>query len=130
MLAYRDTVELDLTELVSLRERVGFPQLSQATISAQIQGSRWVWSAWDEARIVGFVRAISDGTTNAYVCAMMVHPNYRRRGIARELMRRLTADKPHIRWVLHSREEAVPFYQAIDFAPLAHAMWRDRKPAS
>ena len=42
----------------------------------------------DESRVVGFVTVVSDGVLAAYIPLLEVLPEYRRRGIGGELVRR------------------------------------------
>mgnify|MGYP001605629136 CR=1 FL=1 len=128
-ITYRDAKDIDLDEMCRLRADAGFHRLSHDALREHFDGSRWVLSAWDGERLVGFVRAISDGVSLAYVSSMMVDSAYRRRGIARELMRRLTADRPTVRFVLHAREEAMAFYRAIGFADRSQMMSIERERA-
>jgi ribosomal protein S18 acetylase RimI-like enzyme len=127
MIVYRDEHDLDLNALASLRAASGFSTIPRETLAIQVEGARWVVAAYDDARLVGFVRAISDGVTNAYVKNVMVDPAYRRRGIGRELMRRLMTHRDGIRWVLHAREQAKAFFAAVGFAPAPDMMWCDRR---
>jgi ribosomal protein S18 acetylase RimI-like enzyme len=121
-------VEVD--SLSHLRARCDFGVQPATVLSSQMSGARWVMSAWDSDsdsdRLVGFARAISDGVTNAYVSSVMVDPDYRRRGIARMLLDGMMKDRQHIRWVLHTRLDAIPFYEAIGFSAAPDMMWRDR----
>jgi GNAT superfamily N-acetyltransferase len=48
--------------------------------------------AWDGERLVGFVRALSDGYLAAYVEDVMVHQDYRRGGVGDRLMSRLLTE--------------------------------------
>src|SRR5262245_43806245 len=113
MIVYRDQCDLDLNALAALRAVSSFSTLPIETLAAQVAGPRWVVTAYDDARLVGFVRAISDGVGNAYIKNVMVDPAYRRRGIGREMMRRLMTHQDGIRWVLHAREQAKAFFAAV-----------------
>src|SRR5215831_13014122 len=115
MISYRDGHGVDVGALARLRAAVEFSPLPPETLAAQIAGARWAIAAYDDHRLVGFARAISDGVRNAYIGSVMVDPGYQRRGIGRELLSRLMADRLHIRWVLHARPEAKKFYAAIGF---------------
>jgi GNAT superfamily N-acetyltransferase len=48
--------------------------------------------AWDGERLVGFVRALSDGHLAAYVEDVMVHQDYRRGGVGDLIMSRLLTE--------------------------------------
>jgi GNAT superfamily N-acetyltransferase len=125
-ISYREG-EVDIARLAALRERCGFGARSADELRDQLRGARWVVSAWDGEELVGLARAISDGVTNAYVSSVMVDAPWRRRGVGRELMRRLMDGRPpQIRWVLHARAEAVEFYRALGFTAATLMMWRGR----
>ena len=61
-------------------------------IGPMFAGSCAAIAAFDGDRAVGFARALSDGVSDAFIQDVIVDPAYRRRGIARELVTRLTAE--------------------------------------
>jgi ribosomal protein S18 acetylase RimI-like enzyme len=124
---YREAHDVDLAQLAGLRASCGFSLQPREALAQQVAGARWVATAWDGARLVGFARAISDGVTNAYVSSVMVDAAYRRRGIGRELMGRLMAGRDGVRFVLHAREGAAEFYKALGFTDAPAILWRDRR---
>ena len=76
--------------------------------------------AWDGERLVGFARALSDGHFHAYIEDVMVHPNYRRQGIADRLLRRLVdalADVDTL--TLFCGADLVPLYERHNFRAFA-----------
>jgi GNAT superfamily N-acetyltransferase len=80
---------------------------SWATISAYLGG-----------RLVGFGRAISDGVLYAVLFDVIVHPEYRRRGIGGEIVRRLVEEclAAGIRDLqLFCAAGAMPFYERRGF---------------
>src|SRR3954467_12640095 len=94
---YRETHEMDLEQLAALLRTAGWNRGDdRARLLQQVAGARYVVSAWDGSRLVGFVRAISDGVTNAYVSTVVVLPEYQGRGIGREMIARLLAGKDGI----------------------------------
>ena len=127
MLSIRDTPTIDLDALLTLRERCRFTPYPRDQLAAQLAGSRWLVHAYDASRLVGFARAISDGAATAYVSAVMVDPDYRRRGIGRRMLEHLLHDRPHIKFVLHTRPEAAAFYAALGFAPATNILVRERR---
>lgn len=126
-IVYREGHNVQVEAVLALRERAAFGVRSADEVAAQIAGARWVVTAYDGERLVGIARAISDGVTNAYVSSVMVDPEYQRRGIGREIMRRLIGARDDIRWVLHARKEAMAFYRALGFDDAPDIMWRDRR---
>jgi ribosomal protein S18 acetylase RimI-like enzyme len=100
----------------------------RARLEQQVTGARYVVSAWDGSRLVGFARAISDGATNAYISTVAVLPDYQGRGVGREMIARLLAGKDGIQFVLHAgRPEVKGFYVKCGFTEATDMMWRRRK---
>ena len=127
MIEYRESPDVDLDALAVLRAACEFAPVDREFLAQQVSGARWVVHAYDGARLVGFCRAISDGVSNAYVSSVMVDPEYRRRGIGREMLARLIGGRDGVKFVLHSRKDAIAFYAAVGFAPAIDMMSRDRR---
>ena len=112
MVEFRQDHEEDLEALRALRRACG--------------GARLVVHAWEDGRLVGFARALSDGVSTAYVASVMVAPELRRRGVGRALMQALTDASPGLKLVLHARTEAREFYEALGFVPATGMYVRGR----
>jgi GNAT superfamily N-acetyltransferase len=126
MIEYRETNDIDLEQLERLTRTAGWDR-GRDTLARQIEGARWVVSAWDGPRLVGFARAISDGVTNAYVSTVVVDPELRGRGIGRQLIVRLMQDREHVAFVLHARPAVQDFYIKCGFSPAENMMRRPRR---
>jgi ribosomal protein S18 acetylase RimI-like enzyme len=90
MIRYTDSTEGIAEEQLS-GFFVGWPHHPRpATHMKILEGSHTVVLAIDdeESRVVGFVTAVSDGVLAAYIPLLEVLPEYRRRGIGSELVRR------------------------------------------
>jgi len=123
---YREGV-VDVDKLAALRARCDFSPRTVEELRQHVEGARWVVSAWDGDELVGLARAISDGVSTAYVSSVMVDARWRRRGVGREIMRRLmTGRSPRLRWVLHARDTARDFYRALGFVDAPNMMWCGR----
>ncbi len=128
---YRDTHDIDLDQLAILFDAVGWQRRTadRARLAQLLSGSLWVVSAWEGDGLVGFARAISDGAFNAYISTVAVLPAYQKRGVGRELVRRLVENRDGIQFVLHADERAYPFYLhlGLDFQPFDNVLMRPRK---
>ena len=80
-----------------------------------VHGSMYGVVAFEGDRLVGYARAISDGAFNAYVSTVAVLPECQRRGIGRELIRRLLDGRDHVQFVLHADPRVHPFYLRCGF---------------
>jgi GNAT superfamily N-acetyltransferase len=129
MIEYRDESRaLDLQKLARLFESVGWSHRTRdpERLAQMVRGSLYGVSAHDGDALVGYARAISDGAFNAYVSTVAVLPEYQRRGIGRELLRRLVDGRDHIQFVLHAAPAAHPFYLRCGFSPAKDMLRRDR----
>jgi GNAT superfamily N-acetyltransferase len=82
-------------------------------------------TAWDGDRLVGLANAISDGFLVVYYPHVVVHPDFQRKGIGRELMARLMNryEGFHQHCVLADKN-AVAFYESCGFErSICPAMW-------
>jgi predicted N-acetyltransferase YhbS len=78
--------------------------------------------AYDDQRLIGFVKVAWDGRQHAFLLDPTVHPDYRHQGIGLELVRRATeASRDAGCETLHVdyAPELAPFYEACDFKPTA-----------
>lgn len=128
-IVYRETHDVDLEQLAHLFTcaDMGDRAADRARLAQQVSGSMFVVSAWEDVRLVGFARAISDGATNAYISTVAVLPDYRRQGIGREMIRRLLAGRDGLTFALHSRKEAKRFYAECGFLETEDMFRRLRK---
>jgi ribosomal protein S18 acetylase RimI-like enzyme len=106
------------------RERIG----SRDDLRALIAASPIALVATDNERVIGFVRALTDGRSNGYVSMLVVAAEARRRGVGSALMRAAMGDDERITWVLRAgREGSAAFHASLGFEPSAVAMERRRR---
>ena len=75
-----------------------------------------VISAWDNDELVGLARGISDEVRYAQVLDILVHPDYRRRGIGTELVTKLLASPSmQVRGVILGTPTMREFYETLGF---------------
>lgn len=74
-------------------------------------------------QLVGFGRVISDYTTYAYVCDIIIDPLHRKRGLAHALVKQMMSH-PDLQglktWTLRTTEEARKIYENHGFKPTSH----------
>ena len=83
-------------------------------------------TAWDREKLVGIGNTISDGFLVVYYPHLLVHPDYRRRGIGKEIMSLLQQRyKGFHMQILVADFEAIAFYQKCGFvkAGKTESMW-------
>ena len=94
-----------------------------------LRGSEVAILAVDDAtgRVVGFVTAVGDGELAAFLPFLEVLPEYRGRGIGRELVRRVVeALGGRYAIDLVCDDDLVPYYERLGFTRLTAMAIRDR----
>ena len=73
-------------------------------------------AAWENGRLIGFVRAITDGLYRALIDDVVVDESQRGNGIGSELMQRLLARLESVEEIfLRCGPNVVPFYERHGF---------------
>ena len=98
---------------------------------AIIRGSHCFYIASHEGRVVGMGRAISDKASDAYIQDLIVHPEFRGKGIGtrmvQELVGRLQRDR--LGWIgLVAEAGTWDFYRRIGFADMPGSVLMLKKP--
>jgi ribosomal protein S18 acetylase RimI-like enzyme len=110
----------DQDQLFQLYENDGwndFLKLPKDKLHKAMEQSWRVISAYDGECLVGTGRIISDGVINAFLCGLIVDPDYRSRGIGKEMVRRLAAEcsKARLHLQLLAEEEKAGYYEKLGF---------------
>ena len=122
---YQVVTSAPVEEIVALYQAGGWWQESAANrkrIGPMIRGSFCFMVARARAgKIVAMGRVISDGASDAYIQDVVVLPQYRSRGIGRELVRRLTMQcaEREIGWIgLVAEPGTGGFYERLGYNAL------------
>jgi ribosomal protein S18 acetylase RimI-like enzyme len=135
MIAYSETLEgIGAGQLTGFF--VGWPNPPSPEAHLRIlAGSAAVVLARDDATgdVVGFITAISDGVSAAYIPHLEVLPAYQGRGIGSELVRRMLAKLRHLYMIdLVCDTDVQPFYERLGMRPYSAMILRnyDRQPGA
>jgi len=83
----------------------------------------------DSSRICGYVAALTDQISCAYISAIEVRPEYRKRGIGRALLNRMIERLSVYGTYLSCSPAMIPFYESAGFKQVA-GMSKRRPPAA
>src|SRR5881394_242443 len=89
---YSDKREIDSAAMLALYRANQWSSAEKPALLHQaLLNSHSLVTAWDGPKLVGLGNAISDGFLVVYYPHLLVLPEYQRRGIGAEIMRRLQA---------------------------------------
>ncbi len=100
---YRVPAEISPAEAAALYVEAGWMESAdQAEVAAMLKGTFAVSAAFHEGKLIGFMRAFSDGVSDAYLLDLIVSQEYRKQGIGREILHRLVnyLKQRGIDWIL------------------------------
>jgi ribosomal protein S18 acetylase RimI-like enzyme len=107
---------------VGWQHRVGSPE----QFRRMMENTDRTVVGWDDARVIGFARALCDGVSNGYVSMVAVAPDQRGKGIGRKLVECLIGDDLNMTWVLRASPGSGPFWENMGFKRSEVAMERER----
>jgi predicted GNAT superfamily acetyltransferase len=91
-IVYRVGNDLELDRVVHLYQESTLGERRQihdrSCMAAMIRNANLVVTAWEEDRLVGIARSLSDFAYCTYLSDLAVRRSHQRRGIGRELVRR------------------------------------------
>lgn len=129
MLEYIDKAPT-LEEYKEMRRQVNFMQLSDRIASNALNNAFHITVVRDGGRAVGMIRVLSDGSYANFITDVIVIPEYQRRGIGTELMRRTVeymrstiSEGETIVLYLMSATGKEPFYKQFGFRTRPNEVW-------
>ena len=115
---YRNTKEFTEQELQRLFLSVKWESGNYpGKLVRAMLNSTHVISAWDGNKLVGLIRALSDGETVAFLHYLLVDPAYQGHHIGEELMKRVLRYFENLLYVkiMPSDPKTLPFYARYGF---------------
>lgn len=112
------------SELEALFRAGGLAGREGDKIRRAFEQSSLVCFVYQDARLVGACRALTDGEYHALIYDVVVHPDCQRQGIGSAMMHALLARLPVWRVMLVADGEVQPFYGQFGFAPYGDVLAR------
>ena len=124
---YSEIRDLDTRDLVPLYRSVEWSSAEKPEeLRRALLGSHTVVTAWHGDKLIGLGNAISDGSLVVYYPHLLVHPEYQRQGVGRQLVKMLMARYAGFhQQVLLGDGLAIDFYRKCGFkrAGKTEPMW-------
>ena len=120
MLTYRTNHPVSRAQFIALLQKTSLgarrPLAEAERVDAMLQNADLLISAWDDDRLVGIARAVTDYAYCCYLSDLAVDEAWQRRGIGQELLATLKqALQPECKIILLAAPQAVDYYPHIGF---------------
>ena len=103
---------------------VGWPKREALDIEKAFKNSFAVAFVYENDRLIGFGRAISDGVLQAAIYDVVVHPDYQKHGIGRQIVERLLPKIAQCNVILYASPGKEDFYSKLGFRKMKTGMAR------
>jgi len=122
-IVYSDTKkDLPIEQLYHLFSEAGWID-AKLNLDAEIMqkfnipfiNSTLVISAWENETLVGAVRVLSDKIIRSVIYDLVILPEYRSKGIGKELIKRCIQHFPNCEWLVQTEEHIVGYYEKLGF---------------
>jgi len=77
--------------------------------------STLVISAWENGRLIGVVRVLSDKMFRSIIYDLIVLPEYQGKGIGKELVKRCIEHYPNSEWLVQTTTKIYNYYEKLGF---------------
>lgn len=77
--------------------------------------STLVISAWENERLIGVVRVLSDKIIRSVIYDLVVDPEFQNKGIGKELIKRCIEHFPKTEWLVQTEKHISDYYEKIGF---------------
>jgi len=83
--------------------------------NAPFINSTLVVSAWENDRLIGAVRVLSDQIIRSIIYDLIVDPEFQNKGIGKELVKRCIGHFPNSEWLVQTTQDISGYYEKMGF---------------
>lgn len=117
MIRYCTNKKVDFKKLIELFNQVGWDDKTDNInrLEKMVNNSQIVVTAWNDDEMIGFARCMTDFVFNGQINNVVVDEKYRRKGIGRELIKRILESSNQVTYILRGDPENTVFYKSLGF---------------
>lgn len=98
-------------------------------LNTMLENSNMLWTAWDDSKLVGVARALTDYSYACYLSDLAVDASYQKQGIGHTLIQKVREEiGPDVSLLLLSAPSAIAYYQKNQFKHVNNAFLIKRRP--
>ena len=121
MIKYLKNVDLNLEDIILVFEKssINRPIGNKNRIKSMFDNSNLIISAWDQDKLVGLCRALTDFSYCCYLSDLAVDMDYQRQGIGKtmiDLVKKEISDEVSL--ILLSSPSSMSFYPKVGFGKI------------
>jgi ribosomal protein S18 acetylase RimI-like enzyme len=127
---YKRDVLLDTVDIIRVFEASGITRPTQdpTRISQMFIHSNLVFSAWDNEKLIGVCRSLTDFNYACYLSDLAVDKHYQSVGVGKELIKKVRdVIGEKVALILLSAPSAIDYYPKIGFDPINNGFIIKRK---
>ena len=113
---------IDWERIPEILKTVGMSYRDADTHCKTFSCSASVVFVYDDHKLIGFGRAISDGLIQAAIYDVAVLPSYQGLGLGRQIIDRIAASLPGCNFILYAAPGKELFYKKLNFRRMKTAM--------
>ena len=117
-----DTTNIDWDLVVDILQKAGMANRTVKIHQRAFNNSHTVVFVFDEDKLIGFGRAISDGEYQAAIYDVAVMPSYQGKGIGKTIVRAIVGNIPNCNCILYASPGKEAFYEKEGFRKMKTGM--------
>ena len=118
MITFSKNIELRIEDIIRvfIKSSINRPIENRTRIKSMFDNSNLVISAWDQDRLVGLCRSLTDFSYFCYLSDLAVDTEYQRQGIGRKMIGLVREElTEEVALILLSSPSAMTYYQKVGF---------------
>ena len=130
MIKYLKNVDLNLEDIILVFEKssINRPIGNKNRIKSMFDNSNLIISAWDQDKLVGLCRALTDFSYCCYLSDLAVDTDYQRQGIGKTMIDLVIKEiSDEVSLVLLSAPSAMSFYPKVGFGKIENGFIINRE---
>lgn len=129
-LRFQDNLEnIDWNLVPALLKEVGMVYVSADIHRVSFENSYAVCFVFDNDKLIGFGRTISDGVRHTAIYDVCIDPHYQGKGVGKEILTRFMDATPNCTFLLYAAVGKEPFYRKLGFKETKTGMILFNDPA-
>lgn len=115
-------VNIDWNYVAEILKKVGMAYFEGEVHKKAFENSHTVVFAYDDDKLIGFGRAISDGIYQAAIYDVAVLPEYQGRNVGRTIVNSILKRIPQCNCILYASQGKEDFYRKLNFRKMKTGM--------